>query len=71
MFTGTGAGQLATPLRLSLHWKLTVRLELFQPAAFGAGLRTGVIVGGLRSIFRVADAVAVCPLWSTAVPVTT
>jgi hypothetical protein len=62
LLTGTGAGQLATPLRLSLHWKLTVRLELFQPALFGAGVRVGVIVGGLRSMFTLADAVAVCPL---------
>jgi len=35
--TVTGAGQFATPEMASLQVKLTVTLELFHPAAFGAG----------------------------------
>ncbi len=46
-----GAGRLpeANPETLSAHWKLTVTLVLFQPFAFGPGVRDGVIVGGVLS----------------------
>src|ERR1051325_1225881 len=37
------------PLSASLQLKLMVTAELFQPAAFGAGLTVAVIVGGVRS----------------------
>ena len=44
--TKIGDGQNATPLVLSEHVKLTVTLELFQPAAFGAGLMVAEMDGG-------------------------
>ena len=71
VLTVIGEGQLEIPLTLSLHWKLTVTFELFQPAPFGAGLGVAVTVGGLRSMLTAAVVVALCPDWSTAVPVTT
>ena len=52
------------------HAKLTVTLELFQPAAFGTGEELGAIVGGLVPMFRVSVVVAEFPAISVTVPVT-
>src|SRR5262249_14821323 len=54
--TATGAVTDPTPERLSVAWKLTVTLELFHPFAFGAGLSTGVKLGGVLSILSVTEA---------------
>src|SRR5262249_33823653 len=48
-----------------------VTSDLFQPAAFGAGLACAEIVGGVRSMAKVTLALAVLPALSTACPVTT
>jgi len=55
-----------TPDTGSLRVQLTVTSVLFQPAAFGAGLTTGVTTGGVRSIFTTTDAELVRPAPSTA-----
>ena len=44
--TVTGEVQEAIPLVVLEQVKVTVGLDLFQPAAFGAGLTVAVIVGG-------------------------
>src|SRR5258708_3904555 len=69
--TATGDEQDATPLNASEHEKLTVTLELFQPAASGGGLIVPEMVGGVMSRFTVTDVVAVFPAKSVAVPETT
>src|SRR5438445_810495 len=66
-----GAVQDETPLRLSEQVKFTVTSELFQPAAFGAGLATAEMAGGVLSMFTVTDTVALNPAMFTAVPITT
>jgi hypothetical protein len=45
-----GGAQFATPERTSVHENVAVTSPLFQPAAFGDGLRVGVIVGGVLSM---------------------
>src|SRR5262249_52394933 len=50
---GVGGLPAAKPDTLSEHWKLTVTGVLFQPLAFGAGVRSGVIVGGVWSTLTV------------------
>jgi len=52
----------------SLHVKVTVTLELFQPFAFGAGDEVAEIVGGVLSMLSVMLAVALLPAKSVAVP---
>src|SRR5260370_4864173 len=69
--SATGDEQDATPLNASEHEKLTVTLELFQPAASGGGLIVPEMVGGVMSRFTVTDVVAVFPAKSVAVPETT
>src|SRR5712691_2737017 len=70
MRTAAGSGQLATPDRLSLQVKLTVTSVLFQPFAFGAGLRAAVIVGGVLSILTAGEVkVALFPARSATVTV--
>ena len=64
----TGAGQDAIPLKLSEHVKVIVTLELFQPAAFAAGLADAETTGAVLSIFRVTDVVALNPAVFTAIP---
>jgi hypothetical protein len=66
--TVTGDGQLATPDSASLHAKVTVTLELFQSAAFGAGDADALMFGGVLSRLIVTDAEAVFPAMSVAVP---
>ena len=63
-----GGGQVAVGAVPGAQAKLTVTLELFQPAAFGRGAGMGTIVGGLVPIFSVALAVAEFPATSVAVP---
>src|SRR5262249_44059786 len=48
----------------------TVTLELFQPAAFGAGALAAEISGGVMSILTTTAVLALKPAWFTAVPVT-
>jgi hypothetical protein len=67
--TGTGVGQEETPLKLSEQAKVTVTLELFQPAAFAGGLAEAETAGAVLSIFTVPDVVALNPALFTAVPV--
>ena len=59
---------MATPERLSEHVKVTVAGVLFQPLPEGAGEAAAVIVGGVKSKFTVAQAVADKPEVSTALP---
>ena len=59
------------PLVASEQVKLTVTFALFQPAAFGAGVRAGTTPGGVLSILSVTEVLAMLPARSTAVPVTT
>jgi hypothetical protein len=50
------------------HWKLTVTLELFQPAEFAAGEREVVIVGGVASRLTITGALGMAfPALSVAV----
>jgi hypothetical protein len=59
--TVTGGLQLAIPLVPSEQEKLIVGLELFHPAAFGAGVTLPTMLGGVLSSLTVADTVAVLP----------
>src|SRR5689334_21454903 len=43
--TVTGTGKVATPEVASVHVKLTVTLELFQPLSFAAGVTMRAIRG--------------------------
>src|SRR5437868_367222 len=64
-----GASQLAMPDRLSFPLKVTVTSVLFQPKAFGAGLRLPVITGFVLSIFTVTLPTALTlPALSVQVP---
>jgi hypothetical protein len=58
-----------TPEIGSVTVQFKVTFVLFQPAAFGAGVMTGTMVGGRVSILTVTDAEAVAPLLSVAVHV--
>src|SRR5689334_16057151 len=49
VLTATGSGHVAMPLVVSEQVKLTIALELFHPAALGAGVTTPVIVGATLS----------------------
>ena len=69
--TTTGSGQLATPEPVSVQTNVTVTAELFQPAGVDAGRAVAVMVGGRVSMETVADAEAVLPATSVAVPGTT
>src|SRR5260370_25554689 len=53
----TGDGQMATPLVLSEHLKLTVTLELFHPVAFGGGLMTPEMLGKSSSTPTISRAI--------------
>jgi hypothetical protein len=64
----TGDGQTAIGAVPGAHAKLTVTLELFQPAAFGPGEMLATIVGDLVPMFNVSVAVAELPAASVAVP---
>ena len=63
-----GDGQVATPDRLSVHVKVTVTGVVFQVFASGAGEAAATIVGGVRSRFTEAQAVADSPELSIALP---
>ena len=68
---GAGGLPAARPERLSAHWKLTVTFVLFQPLAFGAGVRAGVTVGGVLSmLIALTVAEAEFPATSVQVPIT-
>src|SRR5579871_4701039 len=62
----TGGVQIWTPLKLSLHKKLIVAGELFQPKELAAGLWLGRIVGGVLSMLICTLAVALLPAKSKA-----
>jgi hypothetical protein len=66
--TVCGDVKLATPERLSVQAKVTVTGVLFQLAPLAAGEEVAVIVGGVSSKLTVAQAFAVRPLVSTALP---
>lgn len=69
--TVTGPGQLWIPTLASLQVNVTVTLELFQPAAFGAGATVAVITGGGgKDIAALVLAVPVTALPSSTVSVT-
>jgi hypothetical protein len=59
--TVTGPLQDPIPLIPSEQTKLIVGLELFHPAAFGAGVTVPTMLGGVLSNLTVADTVAVLP----------
>src|SRR5581483_1894928 len=62
----------ARPERASVHWNATVTLVLFQPLAFGAGVREPAIVGGVLSILTTSVlAASMLPALSVAENVTT
>src|SRR5947209_4630654 len=64
----TREGQVKTPDKLSEQLKLTVAVAaLMIPPGPGAGETVALITGGLRSIFSVVEAVAVCPAASVAI----
>src|SRR5712691_1531708 len=63
--------QLLMPDSASEQVMLTVTLELFQPAAFAAGLRVAAIVGAVLSSLTVADPLLLLPSRSAAVAVFT
>src|SRR5258705_13056424 len=65
-----GGGQVAIGAVPGAQAKLTVTLELFQPAAFDGGAGLGTIVGGFVPIFKVRLAPAIFPATSVAVPET-
>ena len=65
--TTVGAGGLpaARPETESAHWKATVTLVLFQPLAFGPGVREATIAGGvLSSLMAVVLAASTLPALS-------
>src|SRR3972149_1243183 len=66
--TVTGEGQATTPEIGSSQLKLTVTSALFHPAAFGCGVGTPIITGGVLSRRTVTEAVAVFPARSMAGP---
>jgi hypothetical protein len=70
LLTTTGEEQFVTLEAPPLHAKLTVTLELFQPAALGAGVTVATIVGRVLSMLRVTVEVALVPALSVAVAVT-
>jgi len=70
VLTVSGCGQIAIGAVVAVQVKVTVTLELFQPAAFAAGEATTVIVGGVVAMLTVALAVVEFPAMSVAVPVT-
>jgi hypothetical protein len=61
--------QLLMPDSASEHVKLTVTLPLFQPFAFGAGLREALMDGGVLSSLTVTDPLPAFPTLSVAVDV--
>ena len=64
----TGDGQVATPDKASEQVNVTVALvALIIPLGFGDGTTVAVITGGVRSIFSVVVAGALCPAASVAV----
>jgi len=63
-----GGEQAAIPERESVHANETVGLELFHPAAFGAGDDCAVMFGGVLSRLMVTDAVALLPAEFLTVP---
>jgi hypothetical protein len=64
-----GPGHVSVPDSASAQLKLMVTSELFHPAAFGAGVAVGKMLGETLSRFTVAVVVAVLPAKSVAVPV--
>jgi hypothetical protein len=70
VITTCGAGHVAIPERVSAQVKVTVTAELFQPAEFGAGEATAVIVGGVLSMLTVTVALTLFPATSVTVAVT-
>jgi len=56
--TTTGEGHDCTPDPLSAQTKVTVTLELFHPAEFGAGAAEAVIVGARVSVVKACEMAA-------------
>src|SRR6476659_4537247 len=61
----------AIPDRPSAHVNVTTASVLIQPVGFGGGCTAAAMVGGVLSRLTDADADAVLPATSTAVPLTT
>lgn len=55
----------------AVHVKVTVTGELFHPLEFGCGVMEAVILGPVKSMFKVVVTVALFPALSVAVPETT
>jgi len=69
--TVTCEGQVSTPDKASEHVNVTVALGPdTTPLAFGAGSTDALIVGGVKSMLRVTEVVAVSPAASVTVPET-
>jgi len=66
-----GPGQVASGAVPAVQVKVTVTLELFQPAEFGVGEMVAVTLGGVFPIFSVILAVLVLLAASVTVPVMT
>src|SRR5215467_13718581 len=67
--TDTGDWQVTMSDALGVQTKFTVTFELFQPAAFGAGVALPVMVGAVFSMFSVTVPVAGFPARSVTVAV--
>ena len=59
-------GQLLMPESASEQLKLTDTSELFQPLAFGAGVRAPLMLGGSLSTWTLTDPIPMCPSQSVA-----
>src|SRR5688500_12133152 len=68
--TIAGAGHVTTPEMASAHVNVTVTSPLFQPAVFGGGDTTAVIVGRAWSMLTMTLPSAVFPARSIAAPLT-
>ena len=68
--TTVGEGQLTIGAPPGAQAKLTVTLELFQPAALGEGETLAMMVGGVVEIFNVTCVEAELPALSVAAPLT-
>jgi len=65
-----GEGFPVAPESASVQVNVTVTGDLFQPAALGSGEGEAVMTGGVLSIFRITQTVAVFPEVSVTVPQT-
>src|SRR5437879_1975621 len=66
-----GAGQRSITLPASVQAHVTVRVPLLQTLAFGTGAAAAEMLGGVLSMFTLADTLAENPARLIAAPVTT